>query len=155
MLGYSNDPFTAAMEEMLKDAGCRSLLTISEATHASFAFVRTTGIQSDVFRIGVMLFQNDAHFDKVAVLRSGLGSDDSFFIGKMVNSAKKPVAAVLNRNISGLPMTVIGPNRIYYDSLNGEEFKIYLPAGYAHQHSHPLSAAQPRLEIYCAERLDR
>ena len=125
------DPVPFAFEEMLKDSNCRTMLTLTDITHASFAFFRT-GMHGDAFKIGVLLFQNDAHFDKVAVQTTGYASSESgsIIIGKMLNSTKKPVAVVLNRTVQGVPMTVVGPNRIYYDSLNGEEFKVHVPSGY-------------------------
>ena len=48
----------------------------------------------------------------------------------MVCPDKKPFAAVLNRNKVGIPMVILGPNRIFYDALNGDEFKILIPSGY-------------------------
>jgi hypothetical protein len=150
------EPTTFAFDEMLKDSKCRAIVSLNDVSHASMAFIRT-GVYGDVYQIGVLLFHNDAHFDKVAVHNMGYMSEDSgcIIVGKMVNSSKKPFAAVLNRGIQGLPMVVVGPNRIYYDSLNGEEFKILVPNGYANLQIHPLMTSQPLVEIYCVDSTDK
>jgi hypothetical protein len=54
-------------------------------------------------------------------------------------------------------MAVVGPNRFYYDSLNGEEFKIFVPCNYNNMASqmHPLMQAQPTIEVYCIDAYDK
>ena len=49
-------------------------------------------------------------------------------VGKVTGISKKPFAAVFNRGKAS--MAVVGPNRFFYDSLNGEEFKIFVPSNY-------------------------
>lgn len=54
-------------------------------------------------------------------------------------------------------MAVVGPNRIYYDLLNGEEFKIFVPCNYNNLpvQLHPLVQAQPTVEVYCIDVNDK
>ena len=100
-------------------------------SHASFAFWKT-GVYQDVFQIGVLLFAADAHIDKVVAhgMNQAYSESGCIIIGKMMSLDKKPFAVVLNRGIQGVPLVIVGPNRIYYDSLNGDEFRVYIPNGY-------------------------
>ena len=84
---------------MLKSAQHRGMLVgVSTSTHASFAF-RQTGVHQDVYQIGVLCFQAEAHIDKVIEVGLTYQTRDSGYIivGKVTNPAKKPFAAVLNR----------------------------------------------------------
>ena len=55
---------------------------------------------------------------------------------------------VLNRDQGDL-QCVLGPNRIYYDSSDGDEYKVWVPADYLRMNRHPLiSCPQPMIEVY-------
>lgn len=68
-------------------------------------------------------------------------------MGRVVDTGSVPCFVVLNRGMSS--QTIIGPNRIYYDSLNDDEFKVFLPHGYQGLQQNPLlNEVQPTIEVY-------
>ena len=43
----------------------------------------------------------------------------------------------------------MGPNRIYYDAANGDDYKVYVPQDYLRMSRHPLQSCQyPLIELY-------
>lgn len=54
----------------------------------------------------------------------------------------------LNPNDANLSC-ILGPNRIYYDASNGDDYKVHVPDNYLQMPRHPLlSCQQPVIEIY-------
>lgn len=92
------------------------------------------------------MWKSCASVDKV-LERSHQQDRSTIVMGRVVDSATIPCFVVLNRGKNS--QTVIGPNRIYYDSLSGDEFKVFLPHGYSGQQFSPLlDEAQPTIEVY-------
>lgn len=54
-------------------------------------------------------------------------------------------------------MVVVGPSQIFFDALNGDEFKIFIPNGYNNlpHHLHPLMINQSTIEIFCMSSKDK
>lgn len=47
-------------------------------------------------------------------------------------------------------MCVVGPNKIYFDASDGDDYKVHVPEGYLRKNRHPiLGVNQPLIEIYC------
>ena len=56
--------------------------------------------------------------------------------------------AVLNRD-DPRSRCIVGPNRVFYDSADGEEYKIFVPVDYLRNNTHPiLNYPQPIIELY-------
>ena len=73
----------------------------------------------------------------------------------MLDSGIKPCFALLNRDDASL-QSVVGPNQIYYDATNGEDYKVLIPAGYLNMPRHPITdATQPLIEIYGIKNTNR
>jgi hypothetical protein len=103
-------------------------------------------VHNDVFQIGVLLWKSSASVDKV-LERSHQQDGSTIILGRVTDSSSVPCFVVLNRGTQ--TQTVIGPNRIYYDSLNGDEFKVHLPHGFCGQQFSPLlGEQQPTIEVY-------
>lgn len=74
--------------------------------------------------------------------------DGAIISGKVLDSSLRPCISVLNRYDANMSC-VVGPNRIYYDASNGDDFKIHVPCDYLRMVKHPvLSCEQPMVEIY-------
>jgi hypothetical protein len=87
-------------------------------------------VNGDVFKIGVLLWKSSASVERV-LERSHQQDNSTIILGRVTDRFSVPCIVVLNRGKQ--TQTVIGPNRIYYDSLNGDEFKVFLPHGYCGQ----------------------
>jgi len=95
------------------------------------------------------LWKSCASIDKV-LERSHQHDMGTIIMGRVVDSTTMPCFIVLNRGKNS--QTVIGPNRFYYDSLNGDEYKVYLPHGFCgQQFSALLGEAQPTIEVYSTQ----
>ena len=91
-------------------------------------------MNGDVFQIGVLFFRATITVEKVFESANGEGA---IIAGRVLDSNLKPCMSVLNRD-DGREMCIIGPNRIYYDASNGEDYKIHVPADYLRMSRHPL-----------------
>ena len=59
----------------------------------------------------------------------------------------KPCMVVLNRGDNS--QCIVGPNQIYYDASDGDEYKVCVPRDYLRQARHPLlKCAKPSVEIF-------
>lgn len=107
----------------------------------------------------MLLFTAEATIDKVVEqgMNSNSANSGCIIVGKMLDVNKRPFAAVFNRGKQDCPMVVVGPNRIYFDYMNGDEFKIFIPNGYSNlpAHLHPLMVGQPTIEMYCVDSKDK
>ena len=123
----------------------KSKLVASNAhTHISMA-VKLTGLKGDVFQIGVFLFRASLTIEKVLECTNGEGA---IIVGRLLDSNLKPCFAVLNRDDRGM-QCIVGPNRIYYDATDGDEYKIFVPSDYLRKTRHALlSCPQPLIEVY-------
>ena len=68
-------------------------------------------------------------------------------IGRVIDPNIKPCFAVVNRGKQ--TQAILGPSAFFFDSLIGNEFKIYLPTGYLRMPQNPfLAEAMPTIQIY-------
>ncbi len=69
-------------------------------------------------------------------------------VGRILDPSLKPCMAVINRDDHNLHC-VVGPNRIYFDSSDGDEYKIHIPSDYLNMNRHPLlDCALPMIELF-------
>lgn len=134
-------------KEHLNSTGEAKVKILSQSSNTHIAIsLNQTGIQGDVFQIGVLIWKSCASVDKV-LERSHLQDSSTIILGRVTDTSSVPCFVVLNRGKQ--TQTIIGPNRIYYDSLNGDEFKVLLPQGFCgQQFSALLNEAQPTIEVY-------
>ena len=120
------------------------LVTSKQYTHVSMN-LKQTGLQKDVFQIGVLLFKANFSIEKIYETQN---RDSALIAGRVIDPAFKPCMVVLNRD-QGELQCVLGPNRIYYDSSDGDEYKVWVPADYLRMNRHPLiSCPQPMIEVF-------
>lgn len=70
------------------------LVTSNVYTHISMA-VKQSGISSDVFQIGVLLFKANVTIEKVF---ESCNNEGALIVGKVLDHGLKPCMAVLNRD---------------------------------------------------------
>ena len=85
--------------------------------------------------------------DKVLTYQTTTGQVGCIILGKVLSSDQKPCFVVLNRSKDY--SCIIGPNKIYYDALSSQEYKVIVPPGYLNQLKNPLTDTdQPHIEVY-------
>jgi len=115
-------------------------------THVSIGF-NQTGTNNNVFQIGVLLLQSHVSVDKIFERSTNLAHDSGcLIVGKVLDTSVKPVFVVINREHQG-QMCTVGPDRIFYDSLSGEEFKVILKSGEPACNA-LLTVPMPTIEVY-------
>ena len=68
-------------------------------------------------------------------------------VGKVLDDYIKPCMVKLNRGLRS--ETVVGSNRIYYESSSGDQFKVFVPRDYLRMNQHPIAhESQPLIEVY-------
>lgn len=90
--------------------------------------------------------------EKIFECQQGEGT---VIVGRVLDSSLKPCMAVLNRDENNL-QCVVGPNRIYFDPSDGDEYKIHVPNNYLSMNRHPLlDCALPTIEIFRTQTSNR
>ena len=91
----------------------------------------------DLHQIGVLLFKADLTLEKVhEQMDSSLGATGYIIAGRALQIDVKPYMVVMNRGTAN--QCVLGPNRIYFDPMDGEQFKVLVPSDYLHSGRHPI-----------------
>ena len=120
------------------------LVTQSHYTHISLT-LRQNGQHGEVYSIGVLLFKSAFTIEKVFEGQQGEGA---IITGKVLDPSLKPCMVYLNPQDVNLSC-ILGPNRIYYDASNGDDYKVYVPNNYLQMSRHPLlSCQQPLIELH-------
>ena len=105
---------------MLQNPQVRLKLVTSRYTHVSFGLQRT-GLHQDVYQIGVLTFK--ASFTIEKLLHRNHAQSSCMIFGRVLDPELQPSHCVINRDKRD--MTVLGPNRIYYDNKFGNDFRIF------------------------------
>ena len=93
----------------------------------------------------MLLFKSAFTIEKIL---EGQQNEGSIISGKVLDTSLRPCIVYLNSNDANL-QCVIGPNRIYYDPTNGDDYKVYIPCEYLRMSRHPLNATtHPLVEVY-------
>ena len=77
-----------------------------------------------------------AAFTIERVLESQQG-EGAIVTGRVIENNLKPCMVVINRDDPNMHC-IIGPNRIYYDATNGDDFKVHVPNDYLGMSRHAL-----------------
>lgn len=138
---------------MLQDRqGKLKLVNSNLFTHVGIA-LNKSGLHSDVYQIAVLMFKARVTVDKV--LERAHSERNCIIFGRVLDTDFLPCYAVINR---GRPsQTIIGPNRVYYDPLAANDFRIHVPHEYFGQKFHPIfDEQQPSMvEVYCTPTQNR
>jgi hypothetical protein len=94
-------------------------------THIGIAILKT-GLSSNVYQIGIILYKAVLTIDKI--LERTQVERNAIIMGKVIDPEYVPCFAVLNRGRQ--TQCILGPNRIYYEPLNGIDYRILLPQNY-------------------------
>ena len=100
--------------------------------------LRQTGQQGEVFSVGVLLFKSAFTIEKILQGQQGEGAVIS---GKVLETSLKPCMVYLNPHDVNLSC-ILGPNRIYFDATNGDDYKVHVPDNYLQMSRHPLLSCQ-------------
>lgn len=127
------------------------LVNCTAYSHISLT-LKQTGLQGEFYNIGVLLFRAAFTIERVFESQQGEGA---IITGKVIDTSLKPCMVVLNRGDPNLHC-IIGPNRIYYDATNGDDYKVHVPNDYLGMPRHSLlSCTQPLIEIYGVQTSNR
>ena len=91
------------------------------------------------------MFKSGIHFEKIITTPSDRQS--CIVVGRVLDQDIKPCFAVINRGLE--TQAVISPGQFYYDSLQGEEFKMFVTPSQLNMTQNPLIIeSQPLIQLY-------
>ena len=109
--------------------------------------ISQSGVHGNVFQIGILTLSQSFSVDKVLTYNDASNKMGAVVVGKVIEADLKPCMIVLNRNKKA--PCIIGPNRIYYDALQSQEFKVLVPPNFGGMRLNPFETeSQPQIEVY-------